>query len=68
MPDPMIVKAQIQQESSFEIFMMAAGAFNSGEDAVLGCGKYNPRAQIYGTAIASHYHQFARATGWPDPY
>ena len=48
--------------------MMAAGAFNSGTDAVTGCGAYNARAQAYVTAITSHYHQFATAAGWPDPY
>ncbi len=48
--------------------MMAAGAFNSGTDAVLGCGMYNDRAQAYVTAITAHYHQFAQASGWPDSY
>jgi transglycosylase-like protein with SLT domain len=48
--------------------MMAAGAFNSGDNAVLGCGMYNARAQMYVDAITSHYHQFALAAGWPDPY
>ncbi|HWZ90333.1 MAG TPA: transglycosylase SLT domain-containing protein, partial [Polyangiaceae bacterium] len=48
--------------------MMAAGAFNSGDGAVLGCGMYNARAQAYVDAITSHYHQFAPAAGWPDPY
>ena len=48
--------------------MMAAGAFNSGTDAITGCGGYNDRAQQYVTAITSHYHEFAKASGWPDPY
>jgi len=48
--------------------MMAAGAFNSGTGAILGCGSYNARAQTYVTLITSHYHQFAKAAGWPDPY
>ena len=48
--------------------MMAAGAFNSGTGAITGCGGYNARAQMYVTAITSHYHQFAKAAGWPDPY
>ncbi len=48
--------------------MMAAGAFNSGTDAITGCGAYNSRAQAYVTAITAHYHQFAAAAGWPDPY
>jgi hypothetical protein len=48
--------------------MMAAGAFNSGNDAVTGCGAYNARAQMYVDAITTHYHQFATAAGWPDPY
>jgi hypothetical protein len=48
--------------------MMAAGAFNSGTGAVTGCGGYNARAQAYVTAITAHYHQFAAAAGWPDPY
>jgi hypothetical protein len=48
--------------------MMAAGAFNSGNNAVLGCGMYNARAQMYVDAITTHYHQFAPAAGWPDPY
>jgi hypothetical protein len=48
--------------------MMAAGAFNSGTNAITGCGGYNARAQAYVDAITSHYHQFAAAAGWPDPY
>jgi hypothetical protein len=48
--------------------MMAAGAFNSGDDAVTGCGMYNARAQMYVDAITSHYHDFASASGYPDPY
>jgi Transglycosylase SLT domain len=48
--------------------MMAAGAFNSGTGAITGCGAYNARAQAYVTAITAHYHQFATAAGWPDPY
>ena len=48
--------------------MMAAGAFNSGTDAVLGCGVYNARAQNYVDAITGHYHGFAKSAGWPDPY
>ena len=48
--------------------MMAAGAFNSGTGAITGCGGYNARAQAYVTAITAHYHQFAAAAGWPDPY
>jgi len=48
--------------------MMAAGAFNSGDSAVLGCTSYNARAQTYVTYITQHYKQFAQAAGWPDPY
>jgi hypothetical protein len=48
--------------------MMAAGAFNSGTGAITGCGGYNARAQMYVTAITSHYHGFAKAAGWTDPY
>ena len=48
--------------------MMAAGAFNSGTNAVLGCGMYNDRAQAYVDAITGHYHGFAKSAGWPDPY
>ena len=48
--------------------MMAAGAFNSGTGAITGCGGYNARAQMYVTAITSHYHEFAKAAGWADPY
>ncbi len=48
--------------------MMAAGAFNSGDGAVMGCTSYNARAQTYVTYITSHYHGFAKAAGWPDPY
>jgi hypothetical protein len=48
--------------------MMAAGAFNSGTNAITGCGGYDARAQAYVDAITSHYHQFAAAAGWPDPY
>jgi hypothetical protein len=48
--------------------MMAAGAFNSGTGAITGCGGYNARAQAYVTAITAHYHKFATAAGWPDPY
>ncbi len=48
--------------------MMAAGAFNSGDDAITGCGMYNARAQEYVTAITSHYAEFAQEAGWADPY
>jgi hypothetical protein len=47
---------------------MSAGAFNSGEDAVTGCAAFNSRAQGYVNAVLGHYHQFAQAAGWPDPY
>ncbi len=47
---------------------MSAGAFNSGEDAVSGCAAFNSRAQGYVDAVLGHYHQFAQAAGWPDPY
>ena len=48
--------------------MMAAGAFNSGNSAVLGCTSYNARALMYVNYITDHYHGFAKAAGWPDPY
>ena len=48
--------------------MMAAGAFNSGNSAVLGCTSYNARAQMYVDYITQHYKAFAKASGWPDPY
>jgi hypothetical protein len=48
--------------------LMSAGAFNSGTGAVLGCGMYNARAQMYVDAVLGHYHQFARSASWPDPY
>src|SRR5262249_37561933 len=48
--------------------LMSAGAFNSGTGAVLGCGMFNARAQMYVDLVLSHYHGFARSAGWPDPY
>jgi hypothetical protein len=48
--------------------LMSAGAFNSGDNAVLGCNLYNARAQAYVTAVLGHYHPFAISAGWPDPY
>jgi hypothetical protein len=47
---------------------MSAGAFNSGDSAVTGCAMFNSRAQGYVNAVIGHYHQFAQAAGWPDPY
>ena len=54
--------------SDIQYNMMAAGAFNSGTGAITGCAGYNARAQMYVTAITGHYHQFAKAAAWPDPY
>ncbi len=62
------LKAKYPSCTDAQYNMMAAGAFNSGDDAVLGCGNYNMRAQEYVTAITQHYKQFAQAAGWPDPY
>jgi hypothetical protein len=51
-----------------QYILMSAGAFNSGDNAVTGCAMFNARAQSYVDAVLSHYHPFAKAAGWPDPY
>ena len=48
--------------------LMAAGAFNSGVNAVLGCSMFNARAQAYATAVLGHYRTFAPRANWPNPY
>jgi hypothetical protein len=48
--------------------LMSAGAFNSGDNAVTGCGTFNTRAQNYVNAVLGHYGTFAKAAGWPNPY
>ncbi|HEY1533179.1 MAG TPA: hypothetical protein VGF76_04150 [Polyangiaceae bacterium] len=62
------LKAKYAGCTDAQYSMMAAGAFNSGDSAVLGCTSYNTRAQMYVTFITQHYKQFATAAGWPDPY
>jgi hypothetical protein len=62
------LKAKYAGCTAAQYNMMAAGAFNSGDSAVLGCTSYNARAQTYVTFITQHYKQFAQASGWPDPY
>jgi len=47
---------------------MSAGAFNSGEGSILGCGQYNMRASMYVLAVLGHYGEFAINAGWPNPY
>src|SRR5258708_3778296 len=48
--------------------LMSAGAFNSGDGAVMGCGSYNERAALYVQNVRTHYEAFARAASWPNPY
>jgi hypothetical protein len=48
--------------------LMSAGAYNSGEGAVFGCGMYNLRAQSYVVAVLGHYRLFSYKSGWPYPY
>jgi len=48
--------------------LMSAGAYNSGELSVSGCGIYNERAQFYVNAILVHYRLFSSRAGWPNPY
>jgi hypothetical protein len=62
------LKAKYKTCTESQYTMMAAAAFNSGTSAVLGCTSYNARAQMYVTYITGHYHGFAKAAGWPDPY
>jgi hypothetical protein len=51
-----------------QYILMSAGAFNSSMSAVTACATFNARAQSYVDAVLSHYHPFAKAAGWPDPY
>jgi hypothetical protein len=48
--------------------LMSAGAFNSGDDAILGCGQYNARAQAYVDAVLGRYQKLATAAGYPYRY
>ncbi len=48
--------------------LMSAGAFNSGDNAVLGCGQYNARAQMYVDAVLGRYQSLARAANYPYRY
>jgi hypothetical protein len=48
--------------------LMSAGAFNSGDGAVLGCNSYNMRAAAYVAGVKTHYERLARAANWPNPY
>ena len=48
--------------------LMSAGAFNSGNNAILGCGQYNARAQMYVDAVLGRYQKLATAAGYPYRY
>ena len=64
----MTLKAKYAGCTAAQYNMMAAGAFDSGNSAVLGCASYSARAQTYVTSVTQNYKQFAQASGWPDPY
>ena len=48
--------------------LMSAGAFNSGNNAILGCGQYNARAQTYVDAVLGRYQSLAKAANYPYRY
>jgi len=48
--------------------LMSAGAFNSGNNAILGCGQYNARAQMYVDAVLGRYQKLATAANYPYRY
>lgn len=62
------LKAKYSGCTSAQYVAMSAGAFNSGDSSVSGCGAYNARAQSYVNAVLGHYRTFASSAGWPDPY
>ena len=62
------LKAKYPGCTSAQYVAMSAGAFNSGDSSVSGCGMYNARAQSYVNAVLGHYRTFAASAGWPDPY
>ena len=62
------LKAKYPGCTSAQYVAMSAGAFNSGDSSVSGCGSYNARAQSYVNAVLGHYRTFAASAGWPNPY
>jgi hypothetical protein len=62
------VRARFPGCTMAQYVLMAAGAFNSGVNAVLGCSMFNARAQAYATAVLGHYAGFATRARWPNPY
>ncbi|HEX3695449.1 MAG TPA: discoidin domain-containing protein [Polyangia bacterium] len=51
-----------------QYLLMAAGAYNSGEDSVTGCQQFNDRAQNYVNNVLSRYRNFAGQAGVPFPF
>ena len=49
------MKSKFSGCSTEQYMLMAAGAYNSGEDAIEGCDSWNDRADDYITAITEHY-------------
>jgi hypothetical protein len=62
------LKAKYTGCTENEYTLMAAGAFNSGNNAITGCGQYNARAQAYVTAVLGRYQNLAKAANYPYRY
>ena len=54
--------------SSNQYMLMAVGAYNSGTDAVYGCGSWSDRANTYINAVLADYQIFSKMAGGPYPY
>ena len=50
----LLMKNKFPGCDSKQYMLMALGAYNSGEDAIYGCGLWNYRADLYITEVATH--------------
>jgi hypothetical protein len=62
------VKRQHSGCTDKQYLLMAAGAYNSGENSVLGCTSLNTRAQNYVDNVLGRYRGFTNAAGLPFPF
>ncbi|MGI0091209.1 MAG: transglycosylase SLT domain-containing protein [Nitrososphaerales archaeon] len=60
------MKSKYRSCSEVQYIKATLGVYNSGEEAISGCGSYNQRAESYISAVLGHYHVFARKANYPN--
>ena len=55
-----LMKSKFPECTNEQHMLMAAGAYNSGEDAIEGCDSWNERANNYITAVTEHHRTLSQ--------